>query len=719
MTLFRFRAIGKHRKVARLLRQRFGIRSALSSKVLAATAAASATLYVINQPGDVLFDSPRNLTYTDAAEVIVSGTIERVAVRELGLEVDGRVYDAAASDGKFSGRVPLRLGKNTIRPVLDNLGAHVLNHSADLVLYAVKNPGPITFISPLHGETVASSSITVSGHVALSKKVDDHHLRQIEIQVSSPDVEHAHTVSVPISNRRFRATLPLRVGENTLRGLESARLENGSQPINIYRVHSPGRIEIMSPTDGQILRALTHDVHGRVENPDVKSVNLAINGELRSVSILRDGKFSFPQVQLRYGMNEITAYIRGAPREVVRPIAPTILHQFEHGDDGWLLAEGEFDARPPWRTRSGYPSHCLEFQDVDAAPLDVVFVIDTSDSMGERLQVVKAKAAEIIRSLKVLNDDVRIGLVQFATGASVRLPLTKTNERTTPDIISAIGFAKFGLADSGDDQYLGIAKALHMDWRTTRVSKAIILITDEGAANGPKSFGRLDYADHNLNESLRKLVAKDLTPEALKKRAGEIGIRFFAIIVGKEETALADAKKLLHNKNDDILQSSDSELVQRIVQAANYAGETYDLGRWQAPRSVVLAMKQAMGMTLSFDIMQEASQGQLNSLHADDVRLVSEISTLSYRFDDVDRDPNQWQSFEVSLTDDAGWIDEKTRVVAGAGKLAATLSRLTKLQIRADFRAGPEITAIDNFRITGRGTSESTAITSTGTIPRN
>lgn len=635
------------------------------------------------------FITPANPTFTDASTVVVSGRVEKAAVDKIGLEVNGTVHDVSVRDGAFSSAVPIALGENRIRSVSNNLGVHLLNHSDEIVVHGVVNPGPITFTKPEADVTVVSEVFEVEGAVRLSDQVVAHDLRHFMLQVNERQFR------VPIKDRRFRLRVPLRVGSNRLQGLAGLQLKLGSEIRTINRVADPGGIEITSPRTNQFFEQRICQIAGTVANPELDFVDVFVNGVGYAVQVT-NGQFLIEDVHLSAGVNEIYAAIEQFQSSHVQVATPIVRHDFHDQPYAWLVREGE-GSREKLIAEDHTRNRFLVFDD-EAVPeaLDLTFVIDTSGSMGNRLKKVKENANAIIRSLKQGNEDVRIGIVRFASGATIESKLTETgNEPGVLDELKADG----GRADSGDDLYLGVIKALHLNWRKD-AAKAILVITDEGASKPLDARIRIKLDDPNFLPELESIRSEDLEPEALKLRARNLGVRMMAIVVGKLPIAMEDAKLIVSNKTDDVVRSDDANLVKKIIEAADYAREMSRLGMWQAPESILATLRDGLGMTIEFDQLMRATPRQRSVMETDDVLLVSQKHTLVYRFQDHDRIQDVWQRYQLPLTDNVSWKSTATRSPATTEELFETLQHLEQLLIRADFKPGHEVSAIDNFMLT-------------------
>ncbi len=113
-------------------------------------------------------------------------------------------------------------------------------------------------------------------------------------------------------------------------------------------------------------------------------------------------------------------------------------------------------------------------------PVDVVFVVDTTGSMEDDIDAVRADMRQIIEHLSRRNPEYRIGVVTYRDIYDVYL--TRTNVTLTDDE-AAISAAISGITVTGGDDwrehvYAGINTALDGQPWSARASQHIILMGD-------------------------------------------------------------------------------------------------------------------------------------------------------------------------------------------------------------------------------------------------
>jgi Ca-activated chloride channel family protein len=156
------------------------------------------------------------------------------------------------------------------------------------------------------------------------------------------------------------------------------------------------------------------------------------------------------------------------------------------------------------------------------APVDLVFLIDTSGSMqgADRLGLLKSGLAMLLEQLR---PEDRIAIVAYAGSAGEVLPPTPASERAT--ILAALGALEAGGSTAGGaglDLAYRIAGGLRADGRVTRV----LLATDGDFNVGPSDtedlramiaarraegvlLSVLGFGRGNLNDALMQALAQD------------------------------------------------------------------------------------------------------------------------------------------------------------------------------------------------------------------
>jgi uncharacterized repeat protein (TIGR01451 family) len=111
---------------------------------------------------------------------------------------------------------------------------------------------------------------------------------------------------------------------------------------------------------------------------------------------------------------------------------------------------------------------------------------------------------------------------------------------------------------------------------------------------------------------------------------------------------------------------------------------------FQAPAKFLGNVSSAYNRTLSFDLRQSATD---SPSAADDIILIGGGLTLVFN---TPNDPGtDWTSYTVSLNE-AGWRNTATNQPATQSEMLQTLSALTALRIRGEYRSGPDTGCLDN-----------------------
>jgi Mg-chelatase subunit ChlD len=142
--------------------------------------------------------------------------------------------------------------------------------------------------------------------------------------------------------------------------------------------------------------------------------------------------------------------------------------------------------------------------------IDLAFVLDTTGSMGEEIEAVKATVRTVADKLAGDQTNIRIGLVEYKDRTD------ETVTRVFPFSADLRGFARSvdGLIASGggdmpEDMHAGLTTALDkLDWRADSVARLVVVIADAPP--------HLDYQDQ-----------KDYADTA--KRASSRGIKLFTV----------------------------------------------------------------------------------------------------------------------------------------------------------------------------------------------
>lgn len=126
----------------------------------------------------------------------------------------------------------------------------------------------------------------------------------------------------------------------------------------------------------------------------------------------------------------------------------------------------------------------------NAPRLDVVFLIDTTGSMGDEIDVVKGKLRDMITEIArgTPRPDVRFGLVAYKDRGDVYVtkpsPLTRDIDKIHDEIMA---LTASGGGDEPEDVQAALVEAIdHMNWDMTKgVARMMFLVGDAGPHNYP------------------------------------------------------------------------------------------------------------------------------------------------------------------------------------------------------------------------------------------
>lgn len=140
---------------------------------------------------------------------------------------------------------------------------------------------------------------------------------------------------------------------------------------------------------------------------------------------------------------------------------------------------------------------------IEAGKADVVFVIDTTGSMGNEIQNVKNNIETAVSNLEENKVDIRLGLVEYRDIYADGIGSTKSYDWYTSVSSFKSELSSLGVSGGGDTPE-SVVDALYcarnMEYRTG-VKKYIILLTDANYKNGTS----VD-SGATLTDEIKKLV---------------------------------------------------------------------------------------------------------------------------------------------------------------------------------------------------------------------
>jgi Mg-chelatase subunit ChlD len=237
-----------------------------------------------------------------------------------------------------------------------------------------------------------------------------------------------------------------------------------------------------------------------------------------------------------------------------------------------------------------YPA---EFADAPGGPgIDLAILIDSTGSMSDDIDAAKARASEIVGSLKAKNPNSRIAIVEFRdfasrTGYSFDFPYHDLLPFTQNADAAIAAINSIGLGHGGDgpetrncalmhamtgDTCAGYGEATTLGpWRPG-VTKSIIYLTDAPALS-PEPFTNFttDSTGAMANTGGFVLEQGDLEESDLAAVAGTAaaeGIAVYPIVVGGNINAKADSEQIAAATGGKVYEPSNAgEVVDSIISA--------------------------------------------------------------------------------------------------------------------------------------------------------
>ena len=170
--------------------------------------------------------------------------------------------------------------------------------------------------------------------------------------------------------------------------------------------------------------------------------------------------------------------------------------------------------------------------------VDLVFVIDTTGSMSDKIEGVLATCEEFLRNFAVLGLDYRVGIVAFGDltvpgDSIVAMPFMKELEMIQKELRSVPRYG--GGGNDGESSLEAVHAALDMPYRAEAV-KVCILITDEPALH-INHFPAATTATLNRREVITYVISPAI--DYFKAMANQTGGEWLQI------TSAADFSSLL------------------------------------------------------------------------------------------------------------------------------------------------------------------------------
>lgn len=617
-----------------------------------------AVLYAVNHPGEITITSPLSGASTDSPEVTVAGRISNPRVASVRLEVNGLFEIVPVENGLFTAQARLAAGENSIRVSAGGLAAQLVSSEDDTQVHSIADVGVIKIASPADQASTDAAIITVSG------TVENESVPSLTLTVNGS------SQVVPVSHGDFVSDVSLGPGENTI----VASVGRATDEVVSYFILNPGKIEITSPSQGMSIDSMTATITGTVENRDVPTATLTLNGTSQVVPI-EDGLFE-ARLPVSPGENTIHAAVGRAATEPIRFLAPVAIEDFSNGSEEWtVVGNGRRPVQPTYDpTGGGFLSAEDNWGPSSVSPIDVVIVFDVTSSMENSIDSVRNSATAVIETLQTTSRDMRLGLVSFRDFPEIE----------AIELTSAVGdqldrMASWEAAGGGDipeDLLLAILEAAEMAWRTTnadglRVSKAIVVVTDAEAKDPD--------GERNTVDTVAERVA------SLE------GVRVYPILVGDNEEARQQLQRLAGTKGQMFPAADADRVADVLLESIERAVETGDPWMWQAPSRFLEALRVGYGYTLEFSLRQSCRDRQFE---ADDVVLTAGDRSLVYTL--PERPGTDWTSYSVPLEASEGWVDPTVDQRASPEELTSVLSSLTGLRLRGEYCLGQDRGSLDD-----------------------
>ncbi len=164
--------------------------------------------------------------------------------------------------------------------------------------------------------------------------------------------------------------------------------------------------------------------------------------------------------------------------------------------------------------------------------LDLVFVMDTTASMGEVIRELRESVAGIVRILERLVPSLRVGVVTYRDrelpGRVVQsFPLTPTDTALDriQGFMAGLRASRVGGITVHEDLDLGLQEALRMRFRPT--AKQTIIVIGDAAAHVPEQAYTLRIANQYANSGPRRAISTLFVPTRSYLMGGRGGREFF------------------------------------------------------------------------------------------------------------------------------------------------------------------------------------------------
>ncbi len=253
----------------------------------------------------------------------------------------------------------------------------------------------------------------------------------------------------------------------------------------------------------------------------------------------------------------------------------------------------------------GQPAKIIDFRGVgQGRPVDIVFVIDVTESMQPYIDAIKQNMVNFAHDLAANNRDYRLGLVTFEDYTVSKYPDCNCPYRKTltPDVNQFINWVgtlhATGGGDIPEDQLDALAYASTLPFRP-KAQAILILITDAPChkkGDGPDRTGDEAYRQHkNPNADVTELTGSDVA-QMLKRQ----GLTLYAVAPPPFiEPAYADIVKATHGRAYNIV-TEEGRFPSLVREIGHSIATEYSL-TYRTPRPIEDGTDRSVELKINYD----------------------------------------------------------------------------------------------------------------------
>lgn len=487
-----------------------------------------------------------------------------------------------------------------------------------------------------------------------------------------------------------------------------------SNPVVTLQITSPNQQQV---TDRYSI-ALEGAVHSSSEDPE--AISVVVNQDSRTIPVT-DSRFQTPSLPLRPGHNLICAFLDDDSWDVAYVTAPRLAYHFDHGTDGWSAHTSRHAPLHTTHISDGRSGGFLSAQ-APSIELQLVFVVDGTQSMRNGYPDWNHFAQQVIQNLRDAHPNTRVGLIVFRDRNHLKhLRLIPQLRYTHLDIEYARELSAYrddllelcpcqlegGGGQETEDLFHGIESSLTRYWSHDQphVVRHIIAITD-AASTGDESSS-LSQITRLAQQARARVHAAIIHPKPIQ---GTLlyDEAFRQDILRQNEVNERIAKRALQtgqalarsNQGECVELMTPSDVTELDPLASKLARQisTTVLQRhssirgsswvWRPPAACAERLREAYG---------EFMELSLHGLVDPRIVLQGKNQTLTLTLDST---ASQWQQFRIPLQESPYWQTE----TGAAADLRATLNGLVDFRIESRVRSD-HAPAIDRFIIVAEPTA--------------